>query len=89
MYCRLNKKISTISGSLTAVMSSKASLLKLSGYDVISFAIGEPKCEVLELVKIAGIYAINNNNNGYTAVDGIIPLKNIIIIKNHNNNLSL
>ncbi|QEO57100.1 pyridoxal phosphate-dependent aminotransferase [Francisella marina] len=74
----LNTKIQNVSTSPTNAMAALAKQIKDRGHDVISLAIGEPGFSTPEVIKQAGIGAINNNITKYTNVDGIKELREAV-----------
>jgi len=72
------KKLNKIKPSPTIAVTMKAKELKASGKNVIGLGAGEPDFDTADNVKKAAIDAINNGYTGYTAVDGIIELKEAI-----------
>ncbi len=77
----LTNRINTLSESITIAITTLAQELKASGKDVLSFSAGEPDFGTPQVIKDAAIAAINNNFSKYTAVDGILPLKEAIALK--------
>ncbi len=88
MTIQLSKRVQRVKPSPTLAISALAQQLKAEGRDVINLGVGEPDFATPEHIKQAGIDAINNNQTGYTAVDGIPELKKAIIKKfKQDNNL--
>ena len=58
-----------LSESATIAMARKANELKQSGIDVISLSLGEPDFDTPEILKQAGIEAIEKNITQYTPTD--------------------
>ncbi|MED7788574.1 pyridoxal phosphate-dependent aminotransferase [Francisella sp. 19X1-34] len=77
----LNTKIQNVSTSPTNAMAALAKQIKDDGNDVVSLAIGEPGFNTPELVKKAGIEAINKNITKYTNVDGLKELREAIVAR--------
>ena len=77
----LNKKIQSVASSPTTAMSQLAKDMKADGFDVISLAIGEPGFNTPEVIKQAGIDAINQNITKYTNVDGLPELREAIVTR--------
>ena len=75
----LNTKIQNVSTSPTNAMATLAKQIKDDGNDVVSLAIGEPGFNTPDIVKQAGIDAINSNITKYTNVDGIKELREAIV----------
>ncbi len=81
MAIQLSERVQRVKPSPTLAISALAQQLKAEGRDVINLGVGEPDFATPEHIKQAGIDAIQNNQTGYTAVDGIPELKNAIINK--------
>lgn len=77
----LSKKTSSISSSLTLALTAKATELKAQGKDVISFGVGEPDFNTPENIIKVAINAMENGKTKYTAVSGIVELKEAIAKK--------
>lgn len=75
----LNKKIQSVAPSATNAMAALAKQIKDEGNDVVSLAIGEPGFNTPDIVKEAGIEAINTNITKYTNVDGLKELREAIV----------
>jgi aspartate aminotransferase len=75
--------------SATISVAQKARELKAQGKDIISLSAGEPDFNTPEIIKQAGIDAINANHTFYPPIDGIVELKQAIIAKfKRDNNLN-
>lgn len=74
----LNTKIQNVSTSPINAMAALAKQIKDQGHDVISLAIGEPGFSTPDIIKQAGIEAINNNITKYTNVDGLKELREAV-----------
>jgi len=84
----LSKRIQSLSPSLTIAISTLAQELKAEGKDVISFSAGEPDFNTPQVIKDAGIAAITAGHTKYTAVPGIVELRETIAAKlKRDNNL--
>jgi len=84
----LTKRINTLSESITIAVSALAQELKAEGKDILSFSAGEPDFDTPQVIKDAGIAAINSGFTKYTAVDGIPALKDAVAKKlKRDNNL--
>jgi aspartate aminotransferase len=77
----LSQRIQSLSSSLTIAISTLAQELKAEGKDVISFSAGEPDFNTPQVIKDAGIAAIEKGYTKYTAVPGIIELRESIAEK--------
>ncbi len=73
--------LSRVKPSATLAADGKARELKAAGKDVISLAAGEPDFDTPENIKEAAIKAIRDGKTKYTAVDGIVELKEAIVAK--------
>jgi len=83
----LSERIGTLSPSLTIAITMLAQDLKNSGKDVLSFSAGEPDFGTPRLIKDEAIKAINEGFTQYTAVPGIMELREAIAgkLKRDNN----
>lgn len=77
----LANRVRNLKPSPTLATDAKAKLLKSQGVDIINFAVGEPDFDTPQHIKDAAIDAIQKGFTKYTAVDGILELKNAIIKK--------
>ncbi|MDB5525319.1 MAG: aatA [Rhizobium sp.] len=73
--------LSRVKPSATIAVSQKARELKAKGRDVISLGAGEPDFDTPDNIKKAAIDAINRGETKYTAVAGIIELREAIARK--------
>jgi aspartate aminotransferase len=78
---QLSDRIKSIKPSPTLAVTAKAADLKAAGHDIIGLGAGEPDFATPENIKEAAIKAINSGFTHYTAVDGILELKQAIIAK--------
>ncbi len=83
----LSERIQTLSPSLTIAITMLAQDLKASGKDILSFSAGEPDFDTPRRIKDEAIKAINEGFTRYTAVPGIIELREAIAgkLKRDNN----
>ena len=79
MSIQISDRILNIKQSATASMSSKIQELKDKGEKILSLNVGESGFNTHDLVKEAGIKAIQENFTRYTTVDGYKTLKQAII----------
>ena len=86
MAIQLSDRVQRVKTSPTLAIGALALQLKAEGRDVINLGVGEPDFGTPDHIKKAGIDAINNNQTGYTAVDGIPELKSAIVNKLKNDN---
>ena len=75
------KRIEAISESPTIKLTEIVKKLKAEGHEIIELNIGEPDLPTPDLIKEAGISAINNNNTKYTINAGTIELRQEICNK--------
>jgi aspartate aminotransferase len=84
----LSDRIQTLSPSLTIAITMLAQDLKASGKDILSFSAGEPDFGTPRLIKDEAIKAINDGFTQYTAVPGIIEVREAVALKlKRDNNL--
>ncbi len=74
----LSQAASSIKPSATLAMSALSAELRAQGVDVVTFGAGEPDFVTPDNIKLAGIRAITENKSYYTAVSGILPLRQAI-----------
>jgi len=85
----LSKKARSIQPSQTLLLFARAKKMKAEGIDVVSFTAGEPDFPTPQIVKDAGVRAINENFTKYTQNRGIPDLLKAIAAKfQKDNNLS-
>ena len=77
----LSDTIARVQPSATIAVSAKARELKAAGRDVIGLGAGEPDFDTPDNIKAAAIDAINRGETKYTAVPGIIELREAIAAK--------
>lgn len=75
---QLAPRINRIEPSATLAASAEAEKLRQQGIDVVDFGPGEPDFPTPEHIKQAAIRAINENRSKYTAVGGVLPLRQAI-----------
>ncbi len=78
---KFSKRIQSIQPSMTLAVDAKAKELKANGVDVIGFGAGEPDFNTPDVIKQAGIKAIEQNATHYTPAGGTVALKQAIIDK--------
>ena len=76
---KVAERINRIEVSATMAVVAEAEKLRQSGVDVVDLSLGEPHFNTPQHVKDAAIAAINNNFTRYTAVGGIVELKDAIV----------
>lgn len=74
-------KASRMSASMTLALTAKASSMRESGLDVVSFGVGEPDFNTPQNIIDAAIIAMNTGKNKYTAASGLLELKELICEK--------
>lgn len=74
----LSERIKLVKPSPTLAVAAKAAQMQATGHDVISLGTGEPDFDTPEPIKKAAIAAINAGFTKYTAVDGIVELKQAV-----------
>ena len=74
-------RLSAIKPSPTIAVSNMAAEMKAAGKDIIGLGAGEPDFDTPDHVKEAAIKAIKDGKTKYTAVDGIVELKQAIVDK--------
>lgn len=81
MTYKLSQRSQKIKPSPTLTLSAKAQNLKAAGQPVLNLAVGEPDFDTPEHIKAAAIKAIQDGFTKYTAVEGIMPLREAIVQK--------
>jgi aspartate aminotransferase len=76
---KVAERINRIDVSATMAVVAEAEKLRQSSVDVVDLSLGEPHFNTPQHVKDAAIAAINNNFTRYTAVGGIVELKDAIV----------
>lgn len=88
MHINLSHRVSQIKPSPTLSLSAAANRLKASGKPIINLTVGEPDFDTPEFIKQAARLALDEGFTKYTAVDGILRLKQAVIDKfKHENKL--
>ena len=77
----LSATLARVKPSPTIAVTSKAAELKAAGRDIIGLGAGEPDFDTPQNIKDAAVAAIAEGKTKYTAVDGIIELKQAICAK--------
>jgi aspartate aminotransferase len=81
MTTLLSQRVNLIQESPTLAVVARATALKQRGQDVLILAAGEPDFPTPQHIKDAAIAAINNNKTKYTAVAGIVELRQAVCRK--------
>ncbi len=74
----LSDRVRRVRPSPTLAVTAKAAELKAQGRDIISLGAGEPDFDTPAHIRQAGIDAIHAGFTRYTAVEGILPLRQAI-----------
>lgn len=74
----LSDRVRRVRPSPTLAVTAKAAELKAQGRDIISLGAGEPDFDTPAHIRQAGIGAIEAGFTRYTAVEGILPLRQAI-----------
>lgn len=78
MKISLADRVQLVKPSPTLAVAAKASQMQAQGLNVLNLGVGEPDFDTPEPIKQAGIQAIQQGFTKYTAVDGIVELKEAI-----------
>jgi len=81
LHTLTSTRVKGIKLSPTLAVTTKASVLKASGHNVIDLAVGEPDFDTPDHIKVAAIEAINRGFTKYTAVGGILGLRQAVVDK--------
>lgn len=88
MKINLSHRVSQIKPSPTLSLSAAANRLKARGKPIINLTVGEPDFDTPEFIKQAARLALDEGFTKYTAVDGILRLKQAVVEKfKHENHL--
>ena len=77
----LSATLDRVKPSPTVAVTTQAAELKAAGRDIIALGAGEPDFDTPQNIKDAAVAAINAGKTKYTAVDGILELKQAICAK--------
>ena len=83
---QLANRVMRIKPSPTLAVSARAAEMKAAGKDIVSLGAGEPDFDTPDHIKEAAIKAIHDGKTKYTAVDGILSLREAIVQKLENFN---
>ena len=78
MSSHLAKRLDAIQPSVTLAMNARAAEMRATGVEVVGFGVGEPDFEPPAFVLEAAKKAIDAGASKYTAVTGILPLRQAI-----------
>lgn len=81
MHINLSHRVSQIKPSPTLSLSQAANRLKTNGKPIINLTVGEPDFDTPEHIKQAARLALDQGCTKYTAVDGIMRLKQAVVDK--------
>lgn len=81
MQYKFSKRVSIIKPSATVAINSLAAELTAAGRKIINLSVGEPDFDTPDFIKQAGIKAIQEGFTKYTAVEGILELREAIVAK--------
>ncbi|MDQ6964166.1 MAG: aminotransferase class I/II-fold pyridoxal phosphate-dependent enzyme, partial [Mariprofundales bacterium] len=77
----LANRIQKVQPSATLAITAKAAELRATGRDIISLSVGEPDFPTPLTVRQAGVDAINSGFTRYTAVAGVLELRQAVADK--------
>ena len=77
----LSKRVLEMVPSATLGMSKRSRSMQEQGIDVINLSVGEPDFDTPNVIKDAGIAAINNNFTHYPPVPGFLDLRKAVCTK--------
>lgn len=77
----LSHRMARIKPSPTLAVSARAAELKAQGQDVIGLGAGEPDFDTPDHIKEGAVQALAKGKTKYTAVEGILPLRQAIVDK--------
>lgn len=80
----LSDRVRRVRPSPTLAVTAKAAELRAAGRDIISLGVGEPDFDTPKHIGEAGIQAIHDGFTRYTAVEGIVELRQVIADKLRN-----
>lgn len=75
---QVSKKAQAISPSLTLGINALSTELKAQGKDIVGFGVGEPDFDTPAYIRQAAIEAIESGKTRYTAVPGIMELRQAV-----------
>lgn len=73
-----SENLAQLKPSATIAVSARAKALRASGRDIIDLGAGEPDFDTPEFIRRAAQVAIDSGATRYTAVEGILPLREAI-----------
>ncbi len=81
MSIQLSDRVKAVKPSPTLAITARAAEMRAAGKDIIGLGAGEPDFDTPDHIKAAAVRALDNGFTKYTAVDGIVSLKQAIINK--------
>jgi len=75
----LANRVTQIAPSPTLAVNAKAKALKAAGEDILNFSVGEPDFDTPLHICEAGKKAIDDGHTRYTAVPGIVELRDAVV----------
>jgi aspartate aminotransferase len=81
MGVRVSRRMGRISDSPTLAVSSMAREMRSRGIDVVDFGAGQPDFQPPEYLKEAAIEAVHSSDSKYTAVPGLLELRQAVCNK--------
>jgi aspartate aminotransferase len=78
MTIALAARLASVKPSATLALNAKANQLKAQGKDIINLVVGEPDFDTPQFIKDAAIAALEAGFTKYTAVNGILELRQAI-----------
>ena len=81
MSIKLSDRVKAVKPSPTLAITARAAEMRAAGKDIIGLGAGEPDFDTPDHIKAAAVKALDNGFTKYTAVDGILELKQAIIDK--------
>ena len=81
MSSRLADRAAHLKPSVTLGLNAKANALRAAGRDIVNMGVGEPDFDTPQAIREAGKRAIDGGKTRYTAVDGIVELKEAVCDK--------
>ena len=81
MSIKLSQRVQAVKPSPTLAITARAAELRSAGKDVIGLGAGEPDFDTPAHIKQAAIDAIRDGFTKYTAVDGILELREALVLR--------
>ena len=81
MTIKLSDRVNAVKPSPTLAITARAAEMRAAGKDIIGLGAGEPDFDTPEHIKQAAVQALAEGFTKYTAVDGIVSLKQAVIEK--------